>query len=87
MAAKLTVLTHRTAIQLHLVAESCIICSSRSRGQSGNFWIHPRTYFNSESDGVVSKCSLVEVQHLLHSYTDIRTAWTHSTRATRNKYH
>jgi len=31
MAAKLTGLTHRIAIQLHLVAESCTICSSRSR--------------------------------------------------------
>jgi len=31
MAAKLTTLTHRIAIQLHLVAEGYIICSSRSR--------------------------------------------------------
>jgi hypothetical protein len=31
MAAELTRLTHRRAIQLHLVAESCTICSSRSR--------------------------------------------------------
>jgi hypothetical protein len=31
MAAKLTRLTHKIRIQLHLVAESCIICSSRSR--------------------------------------------------------
>jgi hypothetical protein len=31
MAAKLTRLTHQIAIQLHLVAESCNICSSRSR--------------------------------------------------------
>jgi hypothetical protein len=30
MAVKLTRLTHRIAIQLHLVAESCTICSSRS---------------------------------------------------------
>jgi hypothetical protein len=29
--AKLTILTHKIAIQLHLVAESCAICSSRSR--------------------------------------------------------
>jgi hypothetical protein len=33
MAAKLTRLTHKIAIKLHLVAESY--------GQSGNFWIHP----------------------------------------------
>jgi hypothetical protein len=31
MAAKLTRLTHKIAIQLHLVAESCTVCSSRSR--------------------------------------------------------
>jgi hypothetical protein len=31
MAAKLTRLTHEIAIQLHVVAESCTICSSRSR--------------------------------------------------------
>jgi hypothetical protein len=31
IAAKVTRLTHRIAIQLHLVAESCTICSSRSR--------------------------------------------------------
>jgi len=28
---KLTRLTHNTEIQLHLVAESCIICSSRNK--------------------------------------------------------
>jgi hypothetical protein len=33
MAAKLTRLAHKIAIQLHLVAES---------GQSGNVWISPR---------------------------------------------
>jgi hypothetical protein len=32
MATKLTRLTYKITIQLHLVAESCIICSSRSRG-------------------------------------------------------
>jgi hypothetical protein len=31
MAAELTRLTHKIAIQLHLVAKSCNICSSRSR--------------------------------------------------------
>jgi hypothetical protein len=31
MAAKLTRLIHKIAIQLHLAAESCTICSSRSR--------------------------------------------------------
>jgi hypothetical protein len=32
MAAKLTRLTHKIAVQLHLVSESCTICSFRSRG-------------------------------------------------------
>jgi hypothetical protein len=31
MAAQFTILTHKISIQLHLVAESCTICSSRSR--------------------------------------------------------
>jgi len=31
MAVKLTRLNHKVAIQVHLVAESCTICSSRSR--------------------------------------------------------
>jgi hypothetical protein len=31
MAEKLTRLTHRIAIQMHIVAVSCIICSSRAR--------------------------------------------------------
>jgi len=31
MIAKLTRLTHNISLQLHPVAESCIICSSRSR--------------------------------------------------------
>jgi len=38
MAEKLTSMTHKIATHLHVVAESCTICSSRSR----NFWIHPR---------------------------------------------
>jgi hypothetical protein len=42
MAVKLTILTHKIVTQLHLVAESRAICSSRCRRQSGNFWIHPR---------------------------------------------
>jgi len=31
MVAKLIRMTHKTAIQLHQMAESCISCSSRSR--------------------------------------------------------
>jgi hypothetical protein len=42
MAAKLTRLTHKIAIQLHLVAESCTFVVLAPGGQSGNFWTHPR---------------------------------------------
>jgi len=37
MTAKLTRMTHTIAIQLHLEAESCAICSSRSRRPVRNF--------------------------------------------------
>jgi len=37
--------THRIAIKLHLVADSCIIFSSRSMRPVRKFWIHPRIYF------------------------------------------
>jgi len=43
MAAKLTRLKHKIAIQLHLVAESCTISSSHSRWSVQKLWIHPRT--------------------------------------------
>jgi hypothetical protein len=43
MAAELTRLTHKIAIQLHIVAESCVpFAILAPGGQSGNFWIHPR---------------------------------------------
>jgi hypothetical protein len=43
MAAKLTRLTHKLVIQLHLVAESLPFAVLAPGGQCGNFWIHPRT--------------------------------------------
>jgi hypothetical protein len=43
MAAKLTRLTRKIVIQLHLVAESCIpFAVLAPGGQSGKFWIQPR---------------------------------------------
>jgi len=45
MAAKLTRMSHQIVIQLHLVAECCTICSSRSRWPVRNLWIHPRIHF------------------------------------------
>jgi hypothetical protein len=44
MAAKLTRLTHKIAIQLHLVAESCTICSSRARGPVRKLFDTPSYY-------------------------------------------
>jgi len=41
MAAKLTRLTHKIAIQPHLVAESYTICSSRSRRPVRNLLVTP----------------------------------------------
>jgi hypothetical protein len=41
MAAKLTRLTHTIAIQLHLVAESCTICSSRCRRPVRKLFVIP----------------------------------------------
>jgi len=40
MAAKLTRLAYKIAIQLHLVAESIQFAVLTSGDQSGNFWIH-----------------------------------------------
>jgi len=46
MAPKLIRLAHKIAIELHLGAESCTICSSLAPGgQSGNFWIHSHIRF------------------------------------------
>jgi len=42
MAAKLTRLNHKTAIQLDLVVPFAVLARG---GQSGNFWIHPRIVF------------------------------------------
>jgi len=48
MAAKLTRLTLKVAIQLHVVAESCTICSSRSRRPIRKFWIHPPSHCTAQ---------------------------------------
>jgi hypothetical protein len=44
MAAKLTRLTHKVAIQLHLVVESCTICSSRSTRPARKL-LHTPSYY------------------------------------------
>jgi hypothetical protein len=57
MVAKLTRLTHKIAIQLHLVVESCNICSSRSRRPVRKLLVTP-SYF-------AKRCSLTSVQRCL----------------------
>jgi len=42
MAAKLTKLTYKIAIQLHLVQRAVPFAVLAPGGQSENFWIHPR---------------------------------------------
>jgi hypothetical protein len=72
MAAKLTRLTHRIAIQLHLVAESCTICSSSSRRPIRKFLFTPsyadcnppnKCYFFLSSDGFLEVLISVELTH------------------------
>jgi hypothetical protein len=41
MVAKLTSMTHKIAIQLHLVVAFAVLIPG---GQSGNFWLHPHIY-------------------------------------------
>jgi hypothetical protein len=47
MAGKLTRITHRIVLGLQLVADSCTICSSRSRRPVRKLWIHPQTLLES----------------------------------------
>jgi len=42
--AAVTRLTHKIAIQLNLLAKSCTFAVLAPGGQSGNLWIHPRTF-------------------------------------------
>jgi hypothetical protein len=42
MAVKLTSLTHKIAMQLHLVQRTIPFAVLVPGGQSGKFWIHPR---------------------------------------------
>jgi hypothetical protein len=67
MAAELTRLTHKIAIQLHLVPEICNICSSRSRRPVRKLLDTP-SYMNAFCIwywGVRTKCSF-GLCHILH---------------------
>jgi len=54
MAAKLTRLTHKTAIRLHLVAQVCTICSSLSRRPVRKFLDTP-SYVQTQGE-VLDSC-------------------------------
>jgi hypothetical protein len=54
--AKLTTLTHKIEIQLHLVAESCTICSSRSRRPD-------RKFLNTPSYNMLHQAALKEYKY------------------------
>jgi len=43
IAAKLTRLTHKIALQLHVFQRAILFAVLAPGGQSGNFWMHPRT--------------------------------------------
>jgi hypothetical protein len=87
MASKLTILTHEIAIQLHLVAESCTICSSRSRRPVRKLldttWMYSLQIALGEecvSDSLIvlrtaAFYSCVHMQHAWH----LPSAWTSAT--------
>jgi hypothetical protein len=63
MAVKLTRLTHKIAIQLHLVADSYVpFAVLAPGGQSGNFWVPPRI-----TDSHPSQLWCQVKEHLLYS--------------------
>jgi len=72
MAEKLTGLTHRVSIQLHLVAESCTTCSSRSRQPVRKLLGHPRILSNlTRTWAPAMNSHSVRVTQLLHSWSSI----------------
>jgi hypothetical protein len=73
MAAKLTRLTHKIAIQQHLVAESCTICSSRSRRPVRKLldtpqYIGPRCSTSSYSILALTPNNSVYARALIHVF-------------------
>jgi hypothetical protein len=82
MTAKLTRLTHKIAIQLHLVAESCTILATG--GQSGNFWILPRitNYIQQRFSENVIVSNVVRKVGVLYGTRSFITVFTRSSRCT-----
>jgi hypothetical protein len=78
MAAKLTRLTHKITIELHLMTESCTICSSRSRRTVRKLLDTP-SYTSLQSNGPCTFPFLLHQQILLpksldtfHLYSSIK---------------
>jgi hypothetical protein len=76
MAAKLTRLTQKIAIQPHLVAESCTICSSRSRRPVWTLLESPsyfaKVYLRMGPDrGHLTLSGFVEARNFLNSLKSI----------------
>jgi len=53
---KITRLTHKIAIELHLVAESLPFAVLAPGGQSGNFWIHHHIFLENNWTSVPDMC-------------------------------
>jgi hypothetical protein len=64
MATKLTRLTHRKAMQLHLVAESCTICSYHSRRPVRKLLVTPSYVIQ------MNVCPLISNASFLKNYVD-----------------
>jgi hypothetical protein len=68
MTAKITRLTHKITIQLHLVTESCTIYSSRSRWPVRKFLDTP-SYEASVEKKYAVRISEGKTQHLVSIFT------------------
>jgi hypothetical protein len=71
MAAKLTKQTHKIAIQLHLVAEICTICSSHSKRPVPELLDTPSYICDTRSDitELVHKCQFLLYETALRFIT------------------
>jgi hypothetical protein len=68
MTAKLTRLTHKVALQLHLVAKSCTICSSRSR-QPVRKLLDTPSYLGKKTTTRENPCIIYFVNNFPHTYS------------------
>jgi len=67
MAAKLTRLAHKIAIQLHLVAENCKICGSRFRRSVRNLFVTPSHGESQERHADLSLPSEIHSTNIYHA--------------------